>query len=109
MQSTPVVTREPAIRNAQPTQRQPINSGVWRASKGESLDHVLLDWGDRAGWSVVYNSQIIYDIQSGAEFTGDFTEVVASLVRSVQARPVPTIVFYGGSKTLVVSNNIDGN
>lgn len=83
--------------------------GTWRAVRGESLDQVLGDWADKAGWTLVFNSQVIYDIQAGAEFNGEFTESVASLIRSVHARPVPTVIFYRGNKTLVVSNNVDGN
>ena len=100
---------DPPIRNAQPTPRQVMTSGVWKATKGETLDQILGDWADKAGWTLAFNSQVFYEIQAGAEFSGDFTEAVASLVRSIRARPVPVATFYKGNKVLVISNNVDGN
>ncbi len=97
------------IRNAYPAQRQPVRDGAWRAVRGESLDQVLGDWAERAGWTLVFNSPVIYEIQAGAEFQGEFTEAVAALVRSVRARPVPIATFYRGNSVLVISNNTNGN
>ena len=103
------VHAEPTIRNAQPSSRQPMASGSWRAVKGESLDQILGDWADKAGWTLAFNSAVSYELQAGAEFNGEFTEAVSSLVRSIKARPVPIVTFYKGNKAVVVSNNIDGN
>lgn len=101
--------RTPSIRNAAPAPRNVVSNGTWRAVRGENLDQVLSDWADRAGWTVVFNSQIIYEMQAGAEFTGEFTEAVAGLVRSVRARPMPVVTFYRGNNVAVVSNSVDGN
>jgi hypothetical protein len=73
------------------------------------LDQVLGDWAERAGWTLVFQSPIVYEMQAGAEFTGEFTEAVAALVRSIRARPVPIAHFYRGNNVLVVSNNVNAN
>lgn len=86
----------------------PAYSGeVWRAKQGRTLDQVLGDWADKAGWTLVFNSRIIYELQASADFDGDFVSAASSLVKSVRANPLPLAVFYRGNKTLVVSNHAD--
>lgn len=83
------------------------DSRIWRAPQGKTLDQVLGDWADHAGWTLVFNSRMIYELQSGAEFEGDFVEAASSLVRSVRALPQPMAMIYRGNKTIVVSNRAD--
>lgn len=79
-------------------------SGAWRAPRGETLNNVLGDWAERAGWTVVFTTRIVYELQAGAEFEGEFTEAAAALLRSVRADPMPHATFYRGNKVLVVAD-----
>ena len=89
---------------------QPVVSAdghMWHARQGSTLDQVLGDWADKAGWTLVFSSPMIYELQASADFEGDFLEAAGSLVRSVRAAPQPVATFYRGNKTVVVSNHAD--
>lgn len=101
-------SRPPASAAAQPRSRQAV-PGVWRVARGQTLDQVLADWTERAGWTLVFNTPIIYEIQAGAELRGDFIEAAASLINSIQARPLPRAVFYRGNRVLVISNSFEAS
>ena len=80
---------------------------TWHARAGQTLEQVVGDWADKAGWSAVFLSPMIYDLQASADFEGDFVEAAGSLVRSVRASPQPIATFYRGNKTVVISNHAD--
>lgn len=89
--------------------RAPITgSATWRAQQGETLDQVMSDWAERAGWTLVFQSRLIYELQASADFEGDFVQAAATLIRSVRARPMPIATFYSGNRVLVISNSADG-
>ena len=80
---------------------------TWHAQQGQTLDEVLGDWADKAGWTLVFNSKMIYELQASANFDGDFISAATALIKSVRAEPTPLAVFFRGNKTLVVSNHSD--
>jgi hypothetical protein len=80
---------------------------MWHARQGQTLDQVLGDWADKAGWTLVFRSAMIYELQASADFEGDFLEASGSLIRSVRAMPQPVATFYRGNRTLVVGNRAD--
>ena len=82
----------------------------WVAAEGTTLRTLLLDWGDRVGWRVVWNMDRDYTLEAGAIFRGRFVDVAAALLRSfARAVPAPKGVFYKGNKVLVVSTREDEN
>ncbi|MBO5997818.1 MAG: TcpQ domain-containing protein [Alphaproteobacteria bacterium] len=82
----------------------------WVASEGTTLRSLLLEWGDRVGWRVVWNMDRDYTLEAGAIFRGRFVDVAAALLRSfARAVPAPKGVFYKGNKVLVVSTREDEN
>ena len=101
------VGRQSQSRPQSSPQRAVSENGVWRAQRGQTLDQVLSEWSERAGWTLVFNTPIIYEIQAGAELRGDFIDAAASLINSIQARPLPRAVFYRGNRVLVVSNSFE--
>ena len=101
------VGRQSQSRPQSSPQRAGSENGVWRAQRGQTLDQVLSEWSERAGWTLVFNTPIIYEIQAGAELRGDFIDAAASLINSIQARPLPRAVFYRGNRVLVVSNSFE--
>ena len=82
----------------------------WIAAEGTTLRTLLMDWGDRVGWRVVWNMDRDYTLEAGAIFRGRFVDVAAALLRSfARAVPAPKGVFYKGNKVLVVSTREDEN
>jgi len=80
---------------------------LWHAQQGHTLDEVLGDWADKAGWTLVFNSKMIYELQASANFDGDFISAASALIKSIRAMPQPLATFYRGNKTLVISNHSD--
>lgn len=88
---------------------QAQSGGVWRAEKDRALRSVLAEWGERAGWQVVWNSGFEYRLEAGASFGGDFIQAAGDLLRSMQsARPAVTGTFFKGNRTLVITNDNAG-
>jgi len=82
----------------------------WIATEGTTLRSLLMEWGDRVGWRVVWNMDRDYTLEAGAVFRGRFVDVAAALIRSfARAVPAPKGVFYKGNKVLVVSTREDEN
>ena len=82
----------------------------WVAAEGTTLRSLLMDWGDRVGWRVVWNMDRDYTLEAGAVFRGRFVDVAAALLRSfARATPAPKGVFYKGNKVLVISTREDEN
>lgn len=101
------ISQDGTIRNAM---QEPVSIGggnLWKAPKGDTLDQVLAAWCEKSGWTLVFSSRIIYEMQAGAEFNGDFMEASSALIKSVRARPVPIATFYKGNRVLVINNNVD--
>lgn len=82
-------------------------SGSWRAPKGETLNNVLSDWAEKSGWSVVFQSRVVYELQAGAQFEGDFMEAATALLKSVQTTPMPRATFFRGNRVLLVSDTLN--
>jgi hypothetical protein len=80
--------------------------GAWRAPKGETLNNVLSDWAEKSGWSVVFQSRVVYELQAGAQFEGDFVEAATALLNSVQTTPMPRATFFRGNRVLLVSDTM---
>ena len=82
----------------------------WVAAEGTTLRSLLLEWGDRVGWRIVWNMDRDYALEAGAVFRGRFVDVAAALLRSfARATPAPKGVFYKGNKVLVISTREDEN
>ncbi len=82
----------------------------WVATEGSTLRGLLTEWGDQAGWRVVWNMDRDYTLEAGAVFRGRFVDVSSALLRSfARARPAPKGVFYKGNKVLVISTREDEN
>ena len=85
-------------------------AGDWVAQEGDSLRSLLQDWGDRAGWRVVWNTDREYLLEAGAVFRGDFMDVSSALVRAfARANPAPQGIFYKGNRVLVISTQESEN
>lgn len=86
---------------------RPVSSSAigetWIAGSGSTMARVLGQWAARAGWHVVYDSNITYPISASATFDGDFLSAVRQFVYSVHADPPPIVHVYPANHVIVVS------
>ena len=82
----------------------------WLAPEGASVRNLLTEWGDKAGWRVIWNTDREYILEAGAMFRGRFMDVASALIRSfARAIPSPWGTFYKGNRVLLVITQEDEN
>lgn len=82
----------------------------WLATEGSSVRSLLTEWGDKAGWRVIWNTDREYILEAGAMFRGRFMDVASALIRSfARTRPAPWGTFYKGNRVLLVTTQEDEN
>ena len=82
----------------------------WEAVPGNTLRGLLMDWGNRSGWTVVWKLDRDYHLEAGVVFRGTFTDVASALIRSfARATPAPIGTFYQGNRVLVINTQEDEN
>ncbi len=82
----------------------------WLATEGSSVRSLLTEWGDKAGWRVVWSTDREYILEAGAMFRGRFMDVASALIRSfARAQPAPWGTFYKGNRVLLITTQEDEN
>ena len=82
----------------------------WEADSGNTLRRLLKDWGEKSGWTVIWQLDRDYRLEAGVIFQGTITEVSGALIRSfARATPAPIGTFYQGNRVLVISTQEDEN
>lgn len=82
----------------------------WEAKAGDTLRALLMQWGEKSGWTVIWKLDRDYHLEAGVIFRGTFTEVSGALIRSfARATPAPIGTFYKGNRVLVISTQEDEN
>lgn len=100
---------------AEITEEENVSSGDdavedWLAEEGSTLKGLLLNWCERSGWRLIWNSNRNYTLGAGAMFRGRFADVASALIRSfARAQPAPKATFYKGNRVLVVETMEDEN
>lgn len=82
----------------------------WEANNGDSLRALLIEWGQKSGWTVVWKLDRDYILEAGVVFRGNFTEVASAIIRTfARAIPAPIGTFYKGNRVLVINTQEDDN
>ena len=82
----------------------------WEANNGDSLRSLLIEWGQKSGWTVVWKLDRDYILEAGVVFRGNFTEVASAIIRTfARAVPAPIGTFYKGNRVLVINTQEDDN
>ena len=82
----------------------------WEALSGESLRSLLVEWGQKSGWTVVWKLDRDYILEAGVVFRGTFTDVASAIIRTfARANPAPIGTFYKGNRVLVINTQEDDN
>ena len=75
----------------------------WTAAAGASLSATLTGWAQRAGWTVVWETDDDFRLAAGATLEGDFPTAADGLIEAFShARPRLRAIFYAGNKVLRV-------
>jgi len=88
--------------------RDPANPFIdaaseWDVRQGETLSQLLHRWGDDAGFTIVYQADTDYVLQSNVVIRGTFAEASGQVIESfANANPPITADFYTGNKVIVV-------
>lgn len=85
----------------------PVPAQRWTATKGRTVDQVISEWAEKAGWEVVFRTKMIYDVEAPAEFSGSFVEAMEAFIRSISVKPQLTATFYQGNRTVLIANLAD--
>jgi hypothetical protein len=75
----------------------------WTATDGAPLSTTLTSWAQRAGWTVVWETDDDFRLAAGATLEGDFSTAAGDLIEAFShARPRLRAIFYAGNKVLRV-------
>ena len=109
---TPPYVEMPSISDHQRSGKLAYGEDVhdWEANNGDSLRALLIEWGQKSGWTVVWKLDRDYVLEAGVVFRGNFTEVASAIIRTfARAIPAPIGTFYKGNRVLVISTQEDDN
>jgi hypothetical protein len=86
-----------------PATAQKVIQEQWSATDGAALSATLTGWAQRAGWTVVWETDDDFRLAAGATLDGDFPTAAGGLIEAFShARPRLRAIFYGGNKVLRV-------
>ena len=75
---------------------------VWLAKTGATLRESVSEWGDKAGWQVVWSADYDYPILAQLTFEGSFIDAIVGVFRSYEKAERPLLVDVHESQKLIV-------
>ena len=75
----------------------------WHIPPGASLSQVLGGWAERAGWTLVWETNTDFRLAAGGTVEGDFQTAATQLIEAFgQGRPRLRAALYDGNRVLRV-------
>ncbi len=109
---TPGYVEMPSISASQRGSKVQYGDTVhdWEALSGESLRSLLMEWGQKSGWTVAWKMDRDYILEAGVVFRGTFIDVASAILRIfARANPAPQGNFFKGNRVLVIQTQEDDN
>lgn len=101
---TPVPVPPPVVPAAVPA--PPPAGPVWTLSAGRLIGKQIRDWGQTAGWRVVWDARQDWVVASSTKFSGDFQKAASQVLEYMAGEGAPVRgTFYTGNHTLVVRDS----
>lgn len=75
----------------------------WAAMSGSTLKDTLETWSRTSGWTIVWDTEMNYQLRASATFAGSFQRSVTALVDSIHVNnPELTVTLYTGNRVVHV-------
>ncbi len=81
---------------------------IWKVRKGFTLQETIKSWGEQAGWTVIWDSDRDFNIQSEVSFSGSFVDAASDLIGAFEEADPPVIGTFYKNNTLVVETTSNG-
>ncbi|GCD54202.1 TcpQ domain-containing protein [Acetobacter pasteurianus] len=96
---------EMADNNSSPSQ-------IWHATGGKYLSDIIEEWGEKAGWQVVYDTRMLYEVSADSDFEGTFPHAAWTMIHQIQQqikmagaeKPFPDIYFWKNRTAVIVTH-----
>lgn len=85
---------------------------VWHATGGKYLSDIIEDWAEKAGWQVVYDTRMLYEVSADSDFEGSFSHAAWTMIHQMQQqikmagaeKPFPDIYFWKNRTAVIVTH-----
>ncbi|KXV05634.1 TcpQ domain-containing protein [Acetobacter malorum] len=85
---------------------------VWHATGGKYLSDIIEDWAEKAGWQVVYDTRMLYEVSADSDFEGSFPHAAWTMIHQMQQqikmagaeKPFPDIYFWKNRTAVIVTH-----
>lgn len=97
---------ERELQSLNNTTPAPPPAQVWVLPAGSLVGKQLSEWGEKAGWHVIWNYKQDWTIPTSASFEGSFKSAATKVLQTLSAEGAPIHgTFYQGNQTLVVAGS----
>lgn len=81
---------------------------IWKVRKGYTLQETVKSWGEQVGWTVVWDSDRDFEIQSEVSFSGSFVDAATGLINAFAEADPPVVGTFYKNNTLVIQTTSNG-
>lgn len=81
---------------------------IWKVRQGFTLQETMKSWGEQVGWTVIWDTDRDYDIQSEVSFSGSFVDASSDLINAFAEADPPVIGTFYKNNTLVIETTSNG-
>jgi hypothetical protein len=97
-------TETPATPPAPPLAPPPPPEPVWYLNANDLIGTDLKNWGQQAGWTVIWQAKQDWPVPTSTHFQGDFKTVASQVLNDLAAQGADIRgKFFAGNQTLVIT------